>query len=151
MKDWKRKTVLLLSLLCILLTAAGCTTSMSYTFSVDTGDSIKVTLDTTDQYKITSSLPITISHDGETLSQGTFILGEAYAEYQSVVDSDEKARLIDSGTKDGNEYIFWSYDDQEYNYAISIGHSNTGFLLSNPISEESAKDCFQRLTLSAED
>ena len=53
--------------------------------------------------------------------------------------------MLDSGTKDGIEYIFWSYQDAEYDYAILIEESETGIILGNNVSEDSAKECFERL------
>lgn len=79
------------------------------------------------------------------------MLAEPYQQYVSVVNADEKAEMIDSGTKNGNEYIFWCYNGSEYNCAILIKGSNTGIVLGNPVSEESAKECFNRLTISVED
>lgn len=147
-----KKTVLCFAVLvCMLAMFAGCTTSssMTYLFSVDNGDSVKITLDTTDHYKMTSEVPFTISHDGETLSQGAFIQGEAYSEYINAVERDEKAYVLDSGTKDGNEYEFWKYNDSEYNYVIKVAGTNTGIVLGNNVSQESAQECFNRLTISA--
>ncbi len=148
----KKLIACIVSLACVAVLAVGCTTSssMSYTFSVDNGDTVKVTLDTSDKYKMTSDVPFTISQDGKELSHGTFIQGEAYEQYANVVQTDEKAVLLDSGTKDGNDYIFWCYDGKEYNYVIQIAGSNTGMILGNPVSEETAKECFNRLTITKE-
>lgn len=149
------KKVLALILTAVLLVClfAGCSTNSSktYTFTVDNGDKIKISLNTTDNYDISSEVPFTISCDGKILSQGSFVLAESYQQYVSVVNTDENAELIDTGTKNGNEYIFWCYNESEYNYAILIKDSNTGIVLGNPVSEESAAECFDRLTISVED
>lgn len=146
----KRKFISLLVILSVTILIVGCevTSSRAYTFSIETGDSVEVSLDTTDDYGLTSDLPFVISQEDQTLTQGTFIHGEYYAEYVDIVDVDEDATLLDSGQKDGNDYVFWSYDDTEYNYAVLIGESNTGLILSNTVSEETAKEVFERLTLS---
>lgn len=136
----------------VLLSMVGCNAkvdkSMSFTYSVDTGDKIKLTLDTSDNYKLTSELPFSILKDEETLSQGKFITKENYSQFVDTVKSDEKAKLIDSGNKNGNEYIFWSYNNSEYNYAVLISDSKTGVIIGNPVSEESAKDCFEKIDIS---
>lgn len=136
----------------MLTLLSGCSTSSSkaFTFSVDTGDSVKVSLDTTGSYDLSSDVPFVISHEGKTLSQGAFMPTESYAQFVEAIESDENAVLLDSGTKDGNEYIFWSYNDLEFDYAILIEGSNTGIVLGNNVSQESAVECFNRLTLSAE-
>lgn len=143
--------VLSVALLIGLLTACSIKSSKAYTFTVDNGDKIKVALNTEDNYDLSSEVPFTISCDGKTLSQGSFILAESYQQYVNVVNTNENAKLIDSGTKDGNEYIFWSYNDSEFNYAILIKGSNTGVVIGNPLSEESAKECFDRMTITIED
>lgn len=118
---------------------------------MDNGDKIRISLNTTDNYDISSEVPFTVSCDKEKLSQGSFVLAESYQQYVSVVNTDENAKLIDSGTKDGNEYIFWCYNESEYNYAVLIKESNTGIVIGNAVSEESAKECFNRLTIAIAD
>lgn len=148
----KKMLLALTALLCVLFTAVGCTTSssMTYLFTVDNGDKIVIEMDTTGKYKMTSDVPFVISNDGETLSQGAFIHSDAYSSYVELANSD-KVKLIDSGTKNGNEYVFWNYNDEEYNYAILISGCNTGVILGNNVSEESAKECFNRLSISVQD
>ena len=135
-----------LKLMCIILIAlfmiTGCTTSKSYTYQVETGDTIKIQLDTTDGYDISSDLPFTISKDGETLSQGTFITIDQYNQYLEAIRQDSKVVILDSGSKDGIHYTFYAYDNSEYNYIIQIDDSNTGVLLGNPNSKEEAEACF---------
>lgn len=134
--------------ICMMLGIAGCTTSSSkaYTFSVETGDSIKVTLDTSDSFDITSKVPFIISDKNGETSQGTFITAANYQAYVDAVKTDEKATILDSGEKDGNEYIFWTFNEAEFNYVVLIKNSDTGVLIGNPTSEASAKESFQRLT-----
>lgn len=121
---------------------------MSYTYSVETGDKIKIKLDTSAGYTMTSELPFVIYYEEDALSQGIFITEEDYKAYESGVEHDEKATVLSSGEKDGNEYVFWSYNDSEYNYALLIDDSHTGLILGNNISEQSARECFSRLSIT---
>ena len=146
-----KKISFIIASLVVLLTACQFTTSKSYTFDVDTGDQIEVSLDTTGGFDLSATVPFTISQNGNTLSQGTFIYGDVYDNYVEVVNNDVDAVLIDSGKKNGNEYIFWCYEDVEFNYAILVRGSDTGLVIGNLISEESAKECFERLTISVAD
>jgi len=148
----KKSIVFVVGVVLISIMIIGCSTNSSktYTFTVDNGDKIKITLDTSDDYDISSDLPFSISCNEEILSRGSFIFGEAYEQYVSVVETDEKAELLDCGTKGGNEYIFWCYNDSEYNYAILVNNSNTGIIIGNLVSEESAKECFDRLDITVE-
>lgn len=148
-----KKTVLcILALVCVLAMVTGCNfhSSISYTFSIDNGDSIEVELDTTDKYSMTSDVPFTVTLDGEAQSYGTFIHSDVYPEYANIGEA-ENTQVLDSGTKDGNQYIFWCFDGKEYNYAILVEGSNTGVLLGNMISQESAQACFDRLTITVKD
>lgn len=149
----KKAFAIVLTLAFILAALAGCSGSSykAYTFTVETGDKVKLSLNTSDDYDLTAELPFAISCDGKTLSEGTFILAESFAQYRAAVESDEKAELLDSGKKDGIEFFFWCYDGKEFNYAIRIEGSQTGIILGNPVSEESARECFNRLTISLED
>ena len=140
------KSFIVICIMCLILT--GCTTHKSYTYDVTTGDSIKVELNTSDGHDITSTLPFTISKDDKTLSQGTFITIDGYNQYLNAVNGDAKAKIIDSGSKDGITYTFYSYNDSEFNYIIKIDGSKTGILLGNPNSQAEAQECFDRLNFS---
>ena len=143
-----KKIVFLLCAFMLLCTACQFSTSKSFTFDVDNGDQIKVSLDTTGGFDLSSQVPFGISQNGKVLSEGTFIYSEYYDYYVEVVDNDSDAELLDSGTKDGNEFIFWCYNDVEYNYAILVRGSDTGVVIGNMVSEKSAKECFDRLTIA---
>ncbi len=134
----------------VLFTLTGCSTSLAYTFKVETGDKIKIELNTTGGYSMTSNLPFVISKDEESLSQGIFISSDQYDQYISSVNNDSNAKIIENTTKDGIEYTFYSYNNSEWNYIIKINNSNTGLLIGNPISQESAEECFGRLTITKE-
>ena len=132
----------------VILSVTGCSTSKSYTFSVETGDNIEIKLDTSNGYDISSDIPFAVSKDDKKLSQGTFITLDGYDSYIAAVTNDSNAKVIDSATKNGLEYTFYSYNNSEYNYIIKIKDSNTALLIGNITSEESAKDCFDKLTIS---
>ena len=140
---------------CLALTGCGDSgislkTNMSYTFVVDTGDSVKITLDTSDDYSMTSELPFAVSKDGEVQSQGTFITAETYGNYEEMIDDQDGVEILDTGSGNGIEYLFWSYNDAEFNYAVLIKGSNTGLLIGNNVSEKSAEDCFGRMKFTLE-
>lgn len=146
----KKIFVIMLTILTFSLIATGCTKSKSYTYKVETGDKVKVTLKTNDDYNITSDLPFKISKGDDVLSQGSFVTLDGYNQYLNAAKNDSNARIIATDNKNGLEYTFYSYDDKEYNYVIKISDSNTGLLLANNVSEESAKECFSRLTITKE-
>lgn len=126
---------------------AGCSTFKSYTYKVDTGDQIEIRLDTSGGYDISAELPFMVSKDNKILSQGTFITADGYEQYVQAVMSDSQAVVIEQKTRAGLEYIFYSYQDSEYNYVIRVTGSDTGLLIGNAVSEESARECFDRITI----
>lgn len=150
MKKTVSLTALAILLILLIFTLTGCTTTMSFTYNVSTGDKIKVQLDTSDGYKISSELPFKISKDDDILSQGTFLTADGYNQYIETISSSNTSKIIDSGTKDGIEYTFYSYNSTEFNYIIKITGSNTGILIGNEKSQASAEECFRRLTFSKE-
>lgn len=149
----KKALAIILSVILWMCVISACATSSSktYIFAVDNGDKIRVELNTTENYDLTADLPFMISCDGKVLSQGVFVSADTFQQYVNVVNTDKNAEIIDVGIKSGNEYIFWCYNQSEYNYAILINGSNTGIIIGNSVSEEAAKECFNRLTIAVEE
>ena len=117
------------------------------TYEVETGDKIEISLNTSEGYNIDSKVPFSISKNDETISQGTFIQEKYYEEYLNAVKTDNTAEILDTGVKSGNEYLFWEYDDTEWNYVMKIGDSNTALLIASDVSESDARDVFNLLEI----
>ena len=150
----KKFTIIFSLIVVVMLFVTGCgdsKTTVSYTYKVETGDNIKISLTTNDGYELTSDIPFVISKDKKELSQGTFISTEYYTAYVDSVKNDEKAKIIDEGTKSDCSYVMWNYNDSEFNYVVMINGTNTGILIANNISEESAKECFDRLEIKVKE
>lgn len=151
----KKKFNIIFSLIVVvMLFFTGCgdsKTPVSYTYKVETGDNIKISLTTNDGYELTSDIPFVISKDKKELSQGTFISAEYYTAYVDSVKNDEKAEIIDEGTKSDCSYVMWNYNDSEFDYVVMINGTNTGILIANNVSEESAKECFDRLEIKVKE
>ena len=144
----KKRLVCSILVAMFVMLAAGCTSSKTVTYNVETGDSISIKLDTSEGYDISTDVPFTISQNDETISQGTFITAESYQQYVDAVKSTEGVTIIDSGENDTCEYLMWNNNDTEYDYVVLIKESDTGVLIGNNVSEKSAKECFNRLTIS---
>lgn len=147
--------VALVGILIYLVANGGFHSSKSFTFNVTTGDMIKITLDTSNGFDIDANLPFTISKDGNSLSQGTFITENGYQQYINTVNNNREAKILDKGTRDDIEYTFYtlynsSEAKNEYNYIIKVKNSKTGLLLGSLVSEESAKEVFRNLTFKVE-
>ena len=115
-------------LLIALFLLAGCTSSRSYTFAVDTGDKIEIGMNTTGGYSLTSKLPIEFSKDDEVLSQGTFGIAEVYNTYSQNVEKDSSVNVIEEKENSSIKYLFYEFDEREYNYIIKINNSDTCFI-----------------------
>ena len=137
-----------------MLLLTGCTTGKTVTFNVETGDTIKIRLDTTNGFNIDEKVPFTITENGTAISVGKFVTLEGYNQFVSAgKGGDPNASAINEGTKNGITWLFYKYEDEdgkEYNYIITVNGSKTGIIISNVISQESAQACFDRLTFTKE-
>jgi len=145
-----KKISLILILILSIFILSGCSTRKAFTYNVETGDRVKVDLNTSGGYDITSKLPFEIKYNDETQCQGTFITLDGYQQYLNVVNNDGSSKIIESNSIDNISYTFYNYNDTEWNYIIKINNSNTGVLLGSNVSINSAKNCFERLSLSIE-
>lgn len=150
-----KRLVNVLMVIILIFGMAGCglddvsaNTHKTYRYTVDTGDEIDIRLDTTGGYDISSAVPFEISKDGKVCSTGTFITASDCEAYVSVIKEDDMAEIIDSGEKDTISYYMWAYNDSEFNYVIMIKDSGTGIILGNNVSEDTAKEIFDRLEIS---
>ncbi len=145
-----KKIFCLFIVIAIAATIAGCTSSMSYTFNVGTGDKIVVKLDTSNGLSLSAKNPITVSRDETDVSHIIFIEGDMYDDYASLANIDENVNVLESGEKDGNSYVFWNYGS-EWNCVLFVNGSDTAVLIGNAISEDSARECLNSLTFSVAD
>ena len=155
------KRIVALLLLCsLLLTITGCflETSKTYRYDLETGNQVYIklttsTLSSRNKYDLEVGPPFAVMCGSEIVSKGIFIPKEAYDEYVHAAAFDPKATNLEEGAKDDNQYLFWEYDGDDgtqYNYVIWIEDAGVGVLLHNTASEESARECFSRLTFSGE-
>lgn len=121
---------------------------ISYTYNIEYSTNIKVTLDTTDGFRFADGNPFTVSEHGEACTTGQFIYEETYD--QLVADATEGifSNILETGSKDGFEYVFWNFADSEYNIVMRFGDTGAAIALNNLVSEESARECFDRLTFA---
>lgn len=148
-----KRMLSIVALLLILVTFAGCSdahTYMSWTFDVETGDDVKIRLETTDGYTISSDVPFVIKHNDEELSHRTFIKGDFCEQYREAAKTQEGSKVLTEGEIDGHKYIFWSFNDEEWNYCIELEGGKTGILLGNAVSRETAEEVFSRLKITIE-
>lgn len=94
----KKKINIIFSLIVVvMLFVTGCgnsKTTVSYTYKVETGDNITISLTTNDGYELTSDIPFVISKDKKELSQGIFISAEYFTAYVDSVKITKKQKLL---------------------------------------------------------
>lgn len=141
------KKGLLISFLClVILLVSGCSKYKAYTYEVDTGDTVvvKVTLD--EGYDILPELPFTVVKNGDIVLTGEFLTKEGYELYANNIAEDSRSTIIEENENKDIKYIFYSNNEVWY-YIVSIKDGNTGLRLENKISEESAKEAFNNLSI----
>lgn len=141
----KKKVIGLLMLICCLV---GCQThtSKSYTFNVETGDTIQIELETGDGYDLLQEDgSFTVKKDDETILQGIFLTEDMLDQYENAVETDEDVTM----KKDYHDYIYYEYDGQtgqEYNFIVKVKESQTGLLIGSTTGCQEAQEAFQRLS-----
>jgi hypothetical protein len=134
-----------------VVTLTGCTeTYTAYTFAVETGDNIKVELNTSKGHDLTSGVPFYVMKDETSIADGNFIPATDYDDYVMTIKNTPDATLIEENEKNGVKYIFYSVNNTEFNYIISINGSNTGVIMGSSVSKDAAKEAFELLTFSVE-
>ena len=142
-----RKLFYLLVISSIIFLLVGCTTTKYYTYKINNGDKIKITIKTNNGYDINYNTPFELSKNKEIISYGFFIDSDEFEKYKELGNDNNKFEMIENNSNDDIEYIFYKYntDSTEYNYVIKIKNSNTGIAIANNISLDSAKDMFEHL------
>lgn len=136
-------------LLCILLMGCSFHSSKSYTFNIETGDSIKVTLKTGNGYDLKQENGrFSITKDDTVISQGIFLKEETKNDFYLKLDNFEKHSY------DNGEYIYYETEGEagiEYNYFVVLKGSKAGIVVASLEGREEAKKAFERLFLKKED
>lgn len=149
----KKICIAVIAFICMLSITA-CTTSFSYTFNVSTGDSIKVTLDTSAGHELSQKDgEFFVSKDGVELTRGIFLTEEKYKSYFDNVEGAEGVSVLDSGKHNENEFIYYLYNDNgtdTWYHVISVEGSSTGVGLINTSGQNSAKEIFELLSFNKE-
>ena len=142
-----KKNRICIMILLAMLSLTGCETSFSYTFDVSTGEQIKVTLDTSKEHKLKQEDgKFSVEKDDIPITQGGFLTEDEVNEYFEKLPVTEGVSIIEQATYEGNEYVFYFYNNTWY-HIVRIEDAKTGIALINSISEDSAKECFELLQI----
>lgn len=140
----KKVLVAVSLILCMLMTACTTNSSASLTFNVETGDSIKITLDTADGYKLSADGGnFIVSQNDETILQGIFLTTDMYAEYETSI------REVGTILEDTDGFLFYQIDGNsgmESDFLYMVPDSNTGVIIASLAEQDVANAAFDRLT-----
>lgn len=127
-----------------MFTMTGCKTFRSYTFNIETGEKIKVKLNTSSGEKLKNKKGrfVIVNEADETISIGVFFLPERIDVMFKSISTAKGAEIIEEGAKDGFNYVFYKYTFEdgkvEWNYLTRQAGAKAGIVVTNSISEESA-------------
>lgn len=147
MKKMIKPFLLCFTTILLLAALTACTTSFALTFEVETGDSIKVELDTTGGYALKANGATFEVYDGDTLiSKGIFLTEEMLAPYLELTEGSQD----DITVLEKSENSIFYHTGNEWNYVFLVDNSSTGVALVNLTSQESAQECYSLLTITSQ-
>jgi len=136
-----------------ILSLAGCTlnNTVSFTYAVDTGDRVKVTLNTEDGYTIGTGNPFIISKDGEDILTCQFLSKVGYDYFTENLTDEfvklQNGHIIENGNKDNFDYTFYTVESKfiENNFFVKL-NDQTSLIIGSLADETEAKNCFDLLS-----
>lgn len=156
----KKISTILITMLLLTLMLSGCgkdvKKTMSITLNVDTGDSVKLTLDTSEDNKIafdkeTSIINISDAEDNIVL-QGIFVPQNSYSLYYETAYTDNRCDIISTGKGYGLSYTYYTYNDGNNINCEYIGWiigTNSGVVFeSTTLSTDDCWDLLEKLSFS---
>lgn len=155
MKAQKRICLLLLAVLwAIIFTACSTHSNMAFTFNVETGDSVKVSLDTSNGLQLTQDDgKFSVNKGDQKVLQGMFITKQTYDSYIEITDSSDVTVIEEGNGNNNNAYRFYECEGnsgKEYDYIVWVSNSNTGVLIGSIEGKDEVKAAFDKLTISKE-
>ena len=147
MKQKKMLTILML----MVLMLTGCETNLAYTFNIETGEQVKVQLDTTNGQKLKQEDGrfMVNTEEDEAMSIGVFFLPEVFNELYDGVSEMDGVTILEENKESEPAYIFYQVDtdgSMEWNYLVKIKDAEVGVVVSNVTSQESAQTVMELLT-----
>lgn len=157
MRHSRRGAAFLLGCVCLLsVLFTACTMTKSYIYQVETGDNIRVVLQTGDGYTLEDSNgTFVVSHNDDIVLQGMFADAGIYARYMEIMGTEGVTLLATDKTSEGHDYLFYEYADgnagTEDNYIMVFAESDTGAVIASLSGQEEAKAAFARLSFVVEE
>lgn len=136
----------------MLLVVTGCTTKVSYTYNVETGDEIKVTLNTTDGYKMKYSKEdkeFEFKKDKEVIATGYFGFMNEFEYVEEYLNQDNTSLVskVKKDNRDDVSTICYIYADTNF-CKSKIKDTNTIFVIYNDDNYDSLVKLMSELTFA---
>lgn len=153
-----KKIILIMGCLLLVISLCACNghKSVSYTYVIDTGDAVKVTLDTTNSdYSIKPDGSNFVIYYGDELiiAQGYFIGAYSFGDYLAIITQNENVEIVEQTDK---KIVYKYQDDKDAEYDMIECISDltgvvVGSSISGEVTNEMAKDILSRLTFTITD
>ncbi|MDE6531494.1 MAG: hypothetical protein K2K96_12105 [Lachnospiraceae bacterium] len=167
MRKFSKGLTTVLCVMVIILALTGCASSMSMTFNPQTGDTVNVTLDTSEGFTLSEADDLMqseddycgfyVKEDDDTILLGIFIDEEEFDDYKDIYDNMNMSEIIEEDSANGITWIFYSTDGvvetgRVINILVWIDGSDTGILIGASILRDydTAKKALDSLTFSVE-
>lgn len=153
MKKSRKGFMVVICMLFMVLALAGCSTSMSYVYEVETGDDVEVKLDTGEGLLLNDEDgSFSVTEDDDTILQGSFVDEDAYEAYKSLYETaDNVVEVIEEDSANGISWILYYVDGRagmECDFIIWIDGSDTGVIMASLEDPDVAKEAFDSLSFS---
>ena len=152
-----KRIIKLLSLILMVGLLTGCGKTEKFTFTVITGDTVTINMDTSTGYTMTSQVPFKINRSNTTVLTGNFIYMNEYNERINSLDPDAETTKVLETDKHKDNITYTLYLSQidgyesDYIYLIKINDSNTGLILTSMANanRDDVEKAFETLSISS--
>lgn len=136
----------------LVLYLSACHTSKSYTFQIENGEMIKVSLDTSDGYDlIQNNGRFSVEKEDKAILQGYFLSEEGYAERRAMILEAQDV-TIKRTEKEPDLYVYQCQGEVglETDYLVQVMDAKTGIVIGSLNSYEEAEAAFSLMTFEKE-
>ena len=148
---------------CLILCAlafsglAGCDlqTSRALVFDVETGEKVKVKLDTTDHHSLSHEDNVFIvKKDDKVMLQGVFLSQELFDSRLSNIAASKEVTIIENKLNEDHGYLYYkvtSDNQTEYDRIFMIQDAKTGILMGSFQSQKEAEAAFDKVQVTLDE
>ena len=152
-----KRFIQVLSIVFIMFLVTGCGSSETYSFTVITGDTVTIKVNTIIGHNMTQEVPFKVKKNNNLMLTGNFIYLNEYNERINSLDPDAETISVIEREKDEGNIIYTLYLAQvdgyesDYIYLIKIKNSNTGIILTSVANanKDDVVKAFEALTISS--